>query len=63
MITIAFVNVSEVVLAKDSFDAGNFGFGLLCAANGLGAVIGALFASTLLERRGDDARLRRSRSR
>ena len=52
MITIAFVNVSEVVLAKDSFDAGNFGFGLLFAANGLGAVIGALFASTLLERRG-----------
>jgi MFS family permease len=52
MITIAFVNVSEVVLAKESFDAGNFGFGLLFAANGLGAVIGALFASTLLERRG-----------
>ena len=52
MITIAFVNVSEVVLAKVSFDAGDFGFGLLFAANGLGAVIGALFASTLLERRG-----------
>jgi MFS family permease len=52
MITIALVNVSEVVLAKDSFDAGDFGFGLLFAANGLGAVIGALFASTLLERRG-----------
>ena len=52
MITIAFVNVSEVVLAKESFDAGDFGFGLLFAANGFGAVIGALFASTLLERRG-----------
>jgi MFS family permease len=52
MITIAFVNVSEVVLAKVSFDAGDFGFGLLFAANGFGAVIGALFASTLLERRG-----------
>jgi len=52
MITIAFVNVSEVVLAKESFDAGDFGFGLLFAANGLGAVIGALFASTLIERRG-----------
>ena len=52
MITIGFVNVSEVVLAKVSFDAGDFGFGLLFAANGFGAVIGALFASTLLERRG-----------
>jgi MFS family permease len=52
MITIGFVNVSEVVLAKDSFDAGDFGFGLLFAANGFGAVIGALFASTLIERRG-----------
>jgi MFS family permease len=52
MITVAFVNVSEVALAKDSFDAGDFGFGLLFAGNGVGAVIGALFASTLLERRG-----------
>ena len=52
MITIGFVNVSEVVLAKESFDAGDFGFGLLFAANGFGAVIGALLASTLIERRG-----------
>ncbi|HEY7603890.1 MAG TPA: MFS transporter [Gaiellaceae bacterium] len=52
MITVAFVNVSEVALAKVSFGAGDFGFGLLWSANGLGAVIGALFASTLLERRG-----------
>jgi MFS family permease len=52
MITVAFVNVSEIALAKDSFDAGNFGFGLLFAGNGVGAVIGALFASAVLERRG-----------
>jgi MFS family permease len=52
MITIAFVNVSEVALAKDSFDAGDFGFGLLFAGNGVGAVVGALLASTWLERRG-----------
>jgi MFS family permease len=52
MIAIGFVNVSEVALAKDSFDAGDFGFGLLFAANGVGAVIGALLASTWLERRG-----------
>lgn len=52
MIAVGLVNVSEVALAKDSFDAGDFGFGLLFAANGVGAVIGALLASTWLERRG-----------
>jgi MFS family permease len=52
MLTVAFVNVSEVVLAKVSFNAGDFGFGFLWSANGLGAVVGALFASTWLERRG-----------
>ena len=52
MIAIAFVNVSEVVLAKVSFDAGDFGFGVLFAANGVGAVIGALAASAWIERRG-----------
>jgi len=52
MIAVGFVNVSEVVLAKVSFDAGDFGFGLLFAANGVGAVIGALFASSWIERRG-----------
>jgi MFS family permease len=50
MVTSAFVNVSEVVLAKVSFDAGDFGFGLMWAASGLGAVVGALFASSWLER-------------
>jgi MFS family permease len=52
MLTVAFVNVSEVALAKVSFNAGDFGFGLLWAANGLGAVVGAMLASTWLERRG-----------
>jgi MFS family permease len=52
MIAIGLVNVSEVVLAKVSFDAGDFGFGLLFAANGVGAVIGALLASSWIERRG-----------
>jgi MFS family permease len=51
MLTIALMNVSEVVLAKVSFNAGDFGFGLLWAATGLGAVIGALLAPTWLERR------------
>ncbi len=51
MITFAYQNVSEVALAKVSFNAGDFGFGLLWAANGLGAVIGALSAPLWLERR------------
>ena len=51
MLTVALVNVSEVVLAKVSFDAGDFGFGLLWASSGLGAVVGAFFASSWLERR------------
>jgi DHA3 family macrolide efflux protein-like MFS transporter len=50
MVTIALVNVSEVFLATVSFNAGSFGFGLLWAGSGLGAVVGALFASSLLER-------------
>ena len=52
MIAVGFVNVSEVVLAKVSFDAGDFGFGLLFAANGVGAVVGALLAPSWIERRG-----------
>jgi MFS family permease len=51
MIAIALVNVSEVFLAKVSFNAGDFGFGLMWAAAGVGAVIGALFASSVLEHR------------
>lgn len=51
MLTIALVNVSEIVLVKVSFDAGDFGFGLMWAASGVGAVIGAFFASSWLERR------------
>jgi MFS family permease len=51
MLAIALGNVSEVVLAKVSFNAGDFGFGLLWASSGLGAVVGALFASSVLERR------------
>lgn len=52
VVSIAGVNVSEVVLAKVTFDAGDFGFGLLAAAFGLGLVAGSLFAGSLLERHG-----------
>ena len=34
-----------------SFNAGDFGFGLMWAASGVGAVVGALFSSSWLERR------------
>jgi MFS family permease len=34
------INVSEVVLAKDTLDGGAFGYGLMWAASGLGLVVG-----------------------
>jgi MFS family permease len=44
----AFVNVAEVVLAKDELDAGNVGLGFLVSATGVGLVIGSFFAATAL---------------
>ena len=46
------VNVAEVKLAKVSFDAGDFGFGLLVGSAGLGVALGSLSAGTWVERRG-----------
>jgi MFS family permease len=51
MLANAGVNVAEVVLAKEAFDAGDFGFGLLVATAGLGLAVGSLTAGSLLERR------------
>jgi MFS family permease len=45
------VNVAEVFLAKVSFDAGDFGYGLLFAGFGVGLVIGSLAGGTLVGRR------------
>ena len=45
------VNVGEVVLAKVSFNAGDFGYGLLLATAGFGLVFGSLSAGVWLERR------------
>lgn len=45
------VNVGEVVLAKVSFGAGDFGYGLLLATAGFGLVFGSLSAGVWLERR------------
>lgn len=48
----AFVNVGEVVLAKDDLDAGNVGLGFLVSATGIGLVIGSFFAASTLARLG-----------
>jgi len=44
------VNVAEVFLARRSYGAGDFGFGLLWAGSGLGLVAGGLLASSLIAR-------------
>lgn len=46
------INVGEVALAKVTFSAGAFGFGLLAAASGVGLVLGSAFAAAPLERSG-----------
>jgi MFS family permease len=46
------VNVAEVVMAKDVFDAGDLGYGILVAATGTGLVIGSLFGGSWIEQRG-----------
>ena len=46
------VNVGEIFLAKETFDAGDFGFGLLWGGTGAGYVIGGLAAPTLIARLG-----------
>jgi MFS family permease len=51
MIGAACVDVGEIVLAKDSFNAGDFGFGLLFGAGGVGLAIGSLAGGMLAERR------------
>jgi MFS family permease len=52
MLANAGVNVSEVVLAKEVFDGGDFGYGLLVAATGLGLVIGSLVGGSWIAQRG-----------
>jgi MFS family permease len=52
MFAVAGVNVAEVALAKDAFDAGDFGYGLMLGATGFGLVLGSLYAASVIERRG-----------
>ena len=42
-------NVSEIFLAKHTFSSGDFGYGLLYGAIGVGLVAGAFFSARLLE--------------
>ena len=51
MLSNACVNVAEIVLAKATFNAGSFGFGLLWAGSGVGMVIGSLYTPSWLDRR------------
>jgi MFS family permease len=46
------INVSEIAFAKVSLDSGDFGFGLLAGAAGLGLALGSLLAAPWIERRG-----------
>ena len=45
-------NVSQIFLAKHTFSAGSFGYGLLLGSIGAGLVLGAFFSAQILERRG-----------
>jgi MFS family permease len=51
MLATAGENVAEVVLAKEAFSAGDFGYGLLVGTTGFGLAVGSLLASTILESR------------
>jgi len=50
MLAVGIVNVAEVFLARESYDAGDFGFGLLWAGSGIGLILGGLAASSILKR-------------
>jgi MFS family permease len=51
MLATALENVAEVVLAKDAFSAGDFGYGLLVGTTGFGLAVGSLSAGQFLENR------------
>ena len=51
LVSFAAVNTTEVFLAKDSFNAGDFGYGLIYGASGLGLAIGSLMGGRWVERR------------
>jgi MFS family permease len=46
------ISVSEIVLAKDVFDAGGWGYGLMLSAMGAGLVLGGLWAAEWVDQHG-----------
>ena len=48
----ALFNVSEIFFAKDALDAGDFGFGVLVGATGLGLTVGGFFGGKAIDRFG-----------
>ena len=50
MLASGMVNLAEVFLARQSYHAGDLGFGLLWAGSGVGLVLGGLGSSELIER-------------
>jgi MFS family permease len=52
MLANAGVNVSEYFLATEVFEGGDFGYGLLVGATGLGLVAGSLFGGSWVAQRG-----------
>lgn len=50
MVALGGVNVGEVFLVKNSFHGGDFGFGLLYGAIGVGLVVGSMLGGMLQER-------------
>ncbi len=51
LVSFAAVNTTEVFLAKDSFNAGDFGYGLIYGASGLGLAIGSFMGGRWVEKR------------
>jgi MFS family permease len=51
-VSTGWINVSEIVIAKDTFSSGAFGYGLLWATTGVGLAIGSMIGGDLIERRG-----------
>jgi MFS family permease len=52
MFAVGAVNLAEIFLAKRSYDSGDFGFGVLWAASGVGLIAGGLTAERLIRRFG-----------
>jgi len=46
------IGVAEVFMAKNTLDAGDFGYGLIYGAIGVGLVVGSFFSSAVVERLG-----------